>query len=209
MVKKVVKKWPLIWVTGIWTNKIYMSYSRPQASISLRFPRSRKNTGFTLIELMVVIVIAGMLVTFASLSVSNSADKLLETEAKRFVSLVKFAADESVMNSREIILKVGEQQYSFVVPGPDNTLVDLGEDDPIFRARELPEHFHISGEIAGEKLLFEKNKDKDAEPDFGKIGIFSSGEMIPFDIVFSQDDGAKFEVTGDYSGKVEYLGRSE
>lgn len=166
-----------------------------------------RNSGFTLIELMVVLVIAGMLVTFASLSVSNSADKQLQTEAKRFISLVKFAADEAIMNSREIILKVEEQGYSFNTPGPGNTLVDLGKDDPIFRARELPDHMHIGGEISGEKLLFEKNKDRDAPPDFGKIGIFSSGEMIPFELIFSQDDGTQFEVTGDYAGQVQYLGR--
>ncbi|MDH5259397.1 MAG: prepilin-type N-terminal cleavage/methylation domain-containing protein, partial [Gammaproteobacteria bacterium] len=81
-----------------------------------------KSRGFTLIELMVVIVIAGMLVTFASLSISNSSDKQLETEAKRFVSLVKFAADESIMNTREIILKIEERKYSFVEPGLDNSL---------------------------------------------------------------------------------------
>jgi len=186
---------------------------KPRAtnSTGFHFPFSskitRKNRGFTLIELMVVIVIAGMLVTFASLSVSNSADKQLETEAKRFVSLVKFATDESIMNTREIYLKIEEQQYSFVEPGPDNTLVDIGGDDPVFRKRELPEHMRISGEIAGEEIIFEQKKDEDAIADFGKIGIFSSGEMIPFSLVFSQDDGTQFEVTGDYTGKVEYLGR--
>ena len=169
--------------------------------------KKKKNLGFTLIELMVVIVIAGMLVTFASLSINNSSDKQLETEAKRFVSLAKFAADEAIMNSREIILKVEEQQYSFVEPGPDNALVDMGESDPIFRARELPEHIRISGDISGEALIFEKKKSDDEEGDYGKIGIFSSGEMIPFSLTFTQDDGVAFEVSGDYAGKVEYLGK--
>ncbi len=168
---------------------------------------AKKNRGFTLIELMVVIVIAGMLVTFASLSVSNSADKQLETEAKRFVSLVKFAADEAIMNNREIILKVEEQKYSFTVAGPDNTLIDLGQDDPIFRARKLPGHMYISGDVAGEKMRFEEKRDKDAEPDFARIGIFSSGEMLPFEIIFSQDDGTQFEMSGDYAGQVKYLGK--
>jgi len=175
---------------------------------STGFKSTRLNHGFTLIELMVVILIAGMLVTFASLSVSNSADKQLETEAKRFVSLVKYAADEAIMNSREIILKIEEQRYSFAEPGLNNTLIDLGEDDPVFRARELPDHMHISGEIAGEKLIFEEKRDKDAPPDFAKIGIFSSGEILPFLIVFSQDDGTQFEVSGDFAGKLEYLGRA-
>ena len=189
-----------------------MSFKIPRSCLQPGFclSKSKLNSdcrGFTLIELMVVILIAGMLITFASLSVNNSSDKQLETEAKRFVSLVKFAANEAIMNSREIILKVEEQKYSFAAPGANGELVDIGEDDTVFRARELPEHMHISGEINGERMVFEEKRDKEAEPDFGKIGIFSSGEMVPFYIVFSQDDGTEFEVSGDFAGKVEYLGR--
>jgi len=198
------------WVTGIWTSNTFMCRLTPRISFNpgfCYFQSVKKHQGFTLIELMVVVLIVGMLVTLASLSVSNSADKQLETEARRFISLVKFAADEAIMNSRDIILKIEEQKYSFTVPGPGNTLVDLGEQEPMFRARELPDHMSISGEISGEKLLFEKSRDMEAPANFAKIGIFSSGEMIPFELVFSQDDGSRFEVSGDYAGQVEYLGR--
>ncbi len=171
-------------------------------------PAVSHSRGFTLIELMVVIVIAGMLVTFASLSVSNSSDKQLETEARRFVSLVKFAADEAIMNAREIILQIEERRYSFFELDPNGTMVDLGKDDPIFRARELPDHMHIGGEVAGEPLVFKEKTEKDAEPDFAKIGIFSSGEMTPFLIVFSQDDGVEYELSADYVGNVKFLGKA-
>ncbi len=169
----------------------------------------RMQQGFTLIELMVVILIASMLVTFASLSISNSADKQLETEAKRFVSLVKFAADEAIMNSREIILTIEKQKYSFMEPGIGGILVDIGENDSIFRARELADHMSISGEIAGEVIVFEEKKDKSVQADYAKIGIFSSGEMTPFEITFTQSDGVAYSMAGDYSGKVEFLGKAK
>ena len=190
-----------------------MSLPMPRCNVVSGFsfhhrPAVSHSRGFTLIELMVVIVIAGMLVTFASLSVSNSSDKQLETEARRFVSLVKFAADEAIMNAREIILQIEEQRYSFAIPGPNGTMVDLGKDDPIFRARELPSHMRIGGEVAGEPLVFKEKSEKDAEPDFAKIGIFSSGEMTPFLIVFSQDDGVEYELSADYVGNVKFLGKA-
>jgi len=175
---------------------------------SPKYSRS-SSSGFTLIELMVVILIAGMLVTFASLSVSNSSDKQLETEAKRVVSLMRYAADEAIMNSREIILKVEKQKYSFVVPGADNTFVDLGESDPIFRARELPEHMFFEGDIDGEKLVFEEKRDKEAEPDSGKVGIFSSGELTPFNISLMQEDGVGYDLAGEFNGTIEFLGKTE
>ena len=162
------------------------------------------SAGFTLIELIVVILIVGLLITFATLSVGTSGDKQLETEAKRFYSLMKLASEEAIMNTQEMALELSKNQYQFLVWG-DTGFQSLEGDEGglVFRPRELPEHIFISVEIEDSKIDFD-----DIENDeLPKIGLFSSGELTPFNMTFSQEDGAIFQITGDHSGKIEYVGK--
>ena len=159
---------------------------------------SEKQSGFTLIELLVVIMIIGLLITMAAMSVSTSSDKGLETEAKRFASLMKLASDESVMNVQIITAQIGKQSYQFSIAGGE-----VDSEDPVFRTREISDHIHIEVVIEEEKIDFD-SLEKD---EFANIYILPSGEMIPFSVIFYQDDGAAYEVIGDYSSKIEFVGR--
>lgn len=163
-------------------------------------------SGFTLLELIVVILIVGLLLTFATLSVGTSADKQLETEAKRFASLMKLASEEAIMNSQEMALEINKQGYRFLVWGGEGLQPVDEENGVVFRARELPEYMHVTAVIEEQHIDFSE-LDEDAE--LPKLGIFSSGEMTPFTITFSQDDGTSFEVSGDYFGRIEYLGKTK
>ena len=153
--------------------------------------------GFTLIELIVVILIIGLLITMASISVGTSTDKSLETEAKRFASLVKLASDESVMNVRPIAVQVAKQTYQFSIAG------EVESEDPIFRPREISDHIHMNVVIEDEKVDFESLE----EGSFANIYILPSGEMTPFSVVFYQDDGTAYEVVGDFFSKIEFVGK--
>lgn len=81
----------------------------------LRISPSRAARGFTLIEILVVVVIVGILVTFATLSMSNRAlaDKL-ETEAQRLQQLFAMAAEDAEMQGVEIGFVYTDQGYAFV-----------------------------------------------------------------------------------------------
>jgi len=164
----------------------------PVSKLALKSQR-----GFTLIELIVVILIIGLLITMASISVGTSTDKSLETEAKRFASLVKLASDESVMNVRPIAVQVAKQTYQFSIAG------EVESEDPIFRPREISDHIHMNVVIEDEKVDFESLE----EGSFANIYILPSGEMTPFSVVFYQDDGTAYEVVGDFFSKIEFVGK--
>ena len=163
------------------------------------------SSGFTLLELIVVILIIGLLITFATISVGTSGGKQVETEAKRFYSLLKLASEEAIMNSQEIALELGKSQYQFLVWGDTGFQPIEGDAGAsFFRLRELPESILLKLEIEGSNIDFEDMGSDDSLP---KIGLFSSGEMTPFNILFFQEDGEGYHISGDHSGKIDYIGK--
>lgn len=185
--------------TGISTNKQVLR-------ISFVDPLHRpvvNQRGFTLLELLVVIFIIGMVMTFASLAVGGGADRVVEREAKRLTALLRLANEESIMNSRDMVLQLARTGYSFGFIGPDGQLAPMPGEDDTFRPRELPDDIYFKdAEIGGEAVSLSLEPAKDEEPP--KVFLMSSGEVIPFVLHLSRDDGPVYELAGDFTGKIQY-----
>ena len=99
--------------------------------------------GFTLIEVMVVMVIIAILVTAVSLSLKGDrAGEALDEEAQRLTGLLNLAREEAVMRDLDLGLVLVPDGYLFAQREEAN---DSGEerflplsDDPMFRPRSLP-----------------------------------------------------------------------
>jgi general secretion pathway protein H len=77
---------------------------------TLRF-RNRRN-GFTLVELMVVLVIIGLAATAVVLAVPERGGSLL-AEAERFAARAKAARDAAIVEARPIALTIDAGGYAF------------------------------------------------------------------------------------------------
>lgn len=153
--------------------------------------------GFTLIELLVVITIVAIVVSIAVLSLGLlGEDEPLDTEARRFASLVGAAQDDAVMQGRDFGIELMQAAYRFVeYDAYTNSWYELG-DDEIYRLRELPEDMEFSLYLEGQPVLLDPNPvkletpdpDEDAptrssvEPYAPHILIFSSGDETPFEL---------------------------
>ena len=72
--------------------------------------------GFTLLELMVVLVLIGIIFTFAVLSFGgDDLAEAMEREAHRLATLVSLANDEAVLRGEELAMRFTEHGYEFML----------------------------------------------------------------------------------------------
>jgi general secretion pathway protein H len=150
--------------------------------------------GFTLIEVMVVIVIIGVLINFVTLSIGrNSPQDQLKTEAQRLSSLIGLASEEALLRSALIGVDISEEEYSFLrlEEGVWHPM-----DDNLFRPRQLPEGMEFS--IASTQ----QEGEDDEEKNIPEIILLNSGEMTPFELKLSSDSTESYyRLTGDEMGE--------
>jgi general secretion pathway protein H len=140
--------------------------------------------GFTLIELMVVLVIVGVMITFVTLSVdSDPRDKELATEASRLAALVELASEEAILRSSQLAIRFTETDYAFFAFL--NGQWQPVENDPQFRQREMPDGMSMSLTL-DEAPPFDLTAEEDEQPP--QVFLLSSGEMTPFTVEFSAEE---------------------
>lgn len=152
--------------------------------------------GFTLVEVMVVVVIIGILINFTVLSLrSQSPDDRLKEESERLMSLISIAGEEALLRSRFIGVDVTETGYGFLRL-EEETWQPVS--DTLFRNRELPDDMSISLTTAQPP-----GDDDDKEKRTPEIILLNSGELTPFDLKLStQLSDDYFRLSGDETGEL-------
>lgn len=160
--------------------------------------------GFTLLEILVVLVVIGFLVGVTTLSLGGSSRvEVLDNEAKRLYALLDLATQESILQSAEMMVELEPHTYTFFGYNGEEW-VPL-EDDEMFRARELPEDITLSAVVDGaemQSLLFEGREST-------QIYLLSSGEVSPFEITMQLEDGPAFMLRGTMMGALSLEGPVE
>lgn len=150
--------------------------------------------GFTLLEIITVVLIIGIVLSFASLSVKQNDDHRVRDEVERIQHLMRLVSEEAVLQGRELALQIQRTGYQFVTLEGDKW--QPVTDDKLLRQREFPELFTLELSLWGKPMNLD-DKDKPA-----RIMLLSSGEITPFQLLFKMDNGEIYQLQGDIAGKV-------
>lgn len=151
--------------------------------------------GFTLIEVMVVVVIAAILMGAVSMSFPRSGDDLLKEDADRFTALITLMQDEAILQSRDMALAITNTGYEFF--SREGSSWDTYEEGP-FVPRQL--RGNVRSQLYVEGLDVELKTSAKTKP---QILIYSSGEMTPLTYVLGNPEGSSVTTKIDAVGTIE------
>lgn len=170
--------------------------------------------GFTLIEILVAVLIIGIVMSVAVLSLSLAGDdREVRKEARRLTSLIEVAQTDAMMQGREFGIEFMSGAYRFVEFDVDNNrwVEPLGDDS--LKLWQLPEDYEITLFVDDKEILLDPepktltDDDRQLQVDYQPhLFVFSSGDSTPFELLITRrSDGVAAAIEGDFLGNLDTL----
>ena len=165
-----------------------MPTSAPGANNSPIMPR--RPWGFTLIEIMVVMVILAIMMTLVSVNFSHDNGRVLGDEANRLAALLEHAQSEAMLTGKPVAWSATSGKYQFWQRGKEGKW-DQPSSDELLRERTFPIAIEF-GEIRIAGIAIKADE---------RLIFFAGGLNPPFDIVLKFQD-KQLTVRGGATGRV-------
>jgi len=183
---------------------------------------ARLSAGFTLIDILVVIVIVAVVLSMGMLSVGLLGDdRDLKTEARRFSALYEVVRDEASLQGREFGIELMTAGYRFVEYDPFAARwADVPADEKL-RQRGMPDEVELELFIEDRLISLEDNPSEFEDPEDNDrrasidvyaphLLVFSSGDATPFELhIWRRYDDQRVVLRGDALGQVEMVNPDE
>lgn len=154
--------------------------------------RHHQQTGFTLLEILVVVFIAGMMAGLTVMSVGGNSTREFKRDVARIQQVMNLAADEAQFNGQELGLWLSPDGKSYTFYTFDDKNVEwVPYDKHGFTTYALPHAYQMELEMLGKpvdlaELYKEMYKLDDKITEYGETPItpllifFSDGDYTPF-----------------------------
>ena len=162
--------------------------------------RGRSSAGFTLIEILVVMVLIAIVVSLATVRFQRDDRQILRDEAQRLASLLTHARDEAITTGVALGWRTDGSGYRFMRRGASREWEDLAADD-ILRPRTLPSPIQFVGvEVAdpGTSARAKKAGGSEANP---VVVFLPSAANKPFRVMMELN-GARIRLRAEQSADI-------
>jgi len=193
-----------------------MTHSAP-----VRSTQPCRGSGFTLIEILVVVVIMGIISAIVVLGLGTLGDdRELRNEARRMTALIEMTLDEATLQGRDFGLELMQSGYRFVEFDPLTEQWSEVIGDDLMRPRSLAEGTEFELFLEDKRVLLkidsaetEKDDDDDArnlnDDYLPHVLVLSSGDITPFVLeIFRNSDRASIQLSASPAGELK-VGTSE
>ncbi|MEE4161161.1 MAG: type II secretion system minor pseudopilin GspH [Woeseiaceae bacterium] len=182
----------------------------------------QRQSGFTLFEILVVVLIIGIIAGTAVLSVGVLRDdRQVRREADRAAALISILQDEAMLQGREFGIEFTRTGYRFVEYDPfGDRWAEIPLDD-LLRARQLPESMEIELYLDGQSVKLDDTPARfvtDEDDDRARgielysphVFVYSSGDLTPFEVhIIRPTDNARVALAIDVLGNQEFLAEED
>ena len=152
--------------------------------------RRSRSPGFTLIEVIVVVMIIGIIVGLAGVQLARGPEDQVREEGERLALLLRAAREEAILQGRVFAFSSERDAYRFLRLERNGRLKPT-RDDELLRAQRLPPGMII------ESVQFEGAGDAAR----GGLVFLPSGELPAFRLVLAAG-GARWSVIGAPDGAI-------
>jgi general secretion pathway protein H len=172
-----------------------------------------RSKGFTLVEILVVMLIIAAVISLTVLSVNTTGrDSQLDEESRRIEGLVGLLHERALLEGRDFGLRIEPAAYEFVSYDTRRNRWLMMDQEREFRHRELPKGISFQLQLDSQTVVI-KAIDRNltsGDPPGPQVAIAASGEGTPFRLILLRDaTQAKAVVDGDAMGKVSRAGSNK
>ena len=183
--------------------------------------RHAKNRGFSLIEILVVLVIIAFATKMVVYSLEGGAEEELDTQALRLHTTINMASEFAILNQVELGLLVEENTLEYLVFDGEKWITFDRED--LFKPIELDERLKLTLNLedlawAQDNLLEQSNwrelmsgGDEDSLLELKKLKIpqvliLSSGEVSAFQLILELKEQSEpvYYIEGEFAAPVNF-----
>jgi general secretion pathway protein H len=180
-------------------------------------PRRRRradfrSSGFTLLEVLVVVVIIGIITTMAVVSTRVlGGDHEMDQEARRLVAVLTQARDDAMLEGRDVGLRIDARGYDFLRYDGRVEQWDLVSDDPLLRERTLPDGLEASLRLESRQVrLPMRTAPTERERAQPQVVVMASGDLVPFEVRLERAGTQEIRaIIGSADGKLEILANDD